>query len=37
MASSIWTRTRSSAPDIAIVGVVALVLALGFAVVLFGP
>ncbi len=37
MASSLWTRTRSSAPDVAIVAIVALVLAMGFAVVLFGP
>ena len=32
-----WIRARSSVPDMAIAAVVALVLAIGFAVVLFGP
>jgi hypothetical protein len=35
--SSFWTRRRASAPDVAIVATVALMLAIAFAVFLFGP
>ncbi len=37
VAKSAWIRARSMAPDVALVSVVALALAVSFVVLLFGP